>query len=280
MRSTRPKGALSALVAAACTAVVVAGCVPPPSYAPEPTPHLPVLACDAFGDATLQPRPVPSLEGISGPIPNPSGACTGEGIESFGQLASVAFGFTGDLFARCDDPDAMPLKGDVSLVFDREDGNGDPYGLTAHLDMDPCRPVPHPNHPGPTSNQPEPSPCQLMPNPGAGPIADPFIPGEAVCMVGTITSGIYEGQPVSFTALVHPIPTEDLDGNGTIDIPTPNPNTPTMDSYLTWLGLADGPIPNPCIWSTDGAAFATLDGNDDAVLDGGFVVSPMPNPSG
>ncbi|HKY14710.1 MAG TPA: hypothetical protein VJM33_07265 [Microthrixaceae bacterium] len=266
MRSTRPKGALVALVAG--VSLVVLACVPPPTY-PTP-PIVPVLMCDDYGIGNLYPQPGPTgLDGLGFPQPSP---CTGEGVETLGQPGETHFDFTGDLFAKCDDPEAVPLQGEVRLAF----GPTWPptTELTAHLEMDPCYPMPGP------AGAPEPGPsgvCKPEPSPGE---PQPFIRGEVLCMAGTVTSDIYEGHDIAFTALVHPNPTMELDGNGTIDYPQPNPMQPTMDSYLTFQSLADVPEPHSMIWSTDGAAFATLDGNDDAILDGGFVVYPIPDPAG
>jgi hypothetical protein len=105
-----------------------------------------------------------------------------------------------------------------------------------------------------------------------------MLPGEVACLTGIVNNGIGAPGDISIQVLLHPIPTQDWDHNGTIDIPTAQ--TPTMDSYLQFLDdqTNAGPIPEPMIWSTAGNGYGTLLGDPTAVLDNGIVISPVPGP--
>jgi len=94
-----------------------------------------------------------------------------------------------------------------------------------------------------------------------------------------VFKGVGAPGSISVQALLHPIPTADLDGNGTIDVPSAS--TPTMDSYLAfvnWQVNGQSQPPPPSIWTTAGAGYGTLFGDNTAVLDDGLVIRP-PNPN-
>lgn len=277
----------AAAVATATALAVTQGCAPPSPCKRGPTIRPPALSCDAGGDATVYPATKPAFEGIGKPEPHPHHPCTGAGVDRLGELDDVGFSFEGSPLARCGKAEDVPLTGTLTMIFTNVDpATGKPYVITADLEADPCRPQPGPAdapEPGPM-DQPQPGPiypqptrCRPEPEPHEPPF--PFEEGEAVCLEGQVQTGPYSDRQIGFAMLVHPVPAEDLDDSGGIEHPQPHPMVPTMDSWLTFATLADEPEPVPVVWSTDGAGFATLAGDDEAVLDGGIVLSPRPHPA-
>jgi hypothetical protein len=79
---------------------------------------------------------------------------------------------------------------------------------------------------------------------------------------------------------VHPVPTKDWDGNGKIDLPTPN--NVTMDSYdefQNWVNSGSPANGVHFVWSSDGPGYGTLLGDSAAQLNSAFNIAPIPEPT-
>jgi hypothetical protein len=221
----------------------------------------PLLSCDASGRARVRAdvrlATYPSTA---------TGPCAGPLAGSTGDVTRVTIKLAGDGLGTCGSAGATPMHGTMVVTH----ANTDPVTASAYRTK---AVVAERLEPGSGEcAEPDDSPCNEPP------VSELFIAGELLCLRGfALSAPGGAGGDVTVAAVLHPVPRQDWDGNGTIDVPTPD--VPTVDSFFELLDWESNGVPQPnrgAVWSTSGAGFGVLFGVDGAVLDGGIRIHPRP----
>jgi hypothetical protein len=180
---------------------------------------------------------------------------TGGLFSTTGTATRATFSFVGASTTECVDPSTQAI-GKASLTYaNTNPATGRPYQSSAYVTAS--------------------SICPAWGGNCVVPTPSPWLAGEAICVTGIVHGGVGTGNTIRVAMLAHAIPTKDWDGNGKIDVPTPN--TVTMDSYLEWQNWVNNgePLPGPTmIWTTAGPGYGTLLGDASAVLQDSFKIAP------
>jgi hypothetical protein len=257
-------------------------------YSPHPDPYgkIPIHSCDGFGKAKSDQNSLGNSKfgggynlnlswgkGTKKPSP-PTCDPTASLYSTTGTVTKETFTVSGTSPSACGDASSQPLNGKLTLTYTNIDpATLKPYYSSAYVSTEQIGADPFSDC-WQLTDIPK-CASAAIPN---GDTTPPWLGGEAVCAHGIVAKGVGQGDDISGIILVHPVPTKDWDGNGTIDLPTAD--TVTMDSYLQYQNdlTAGGPVPEPFIWTTVGPGYGTLLGDPTAVLNNGFDIAPQPNP--